>query len=255
MNLRAARLAPGRSDETAEVPATRGTALSHSILDHLGTELRGLYAAVDTVPMPDLLVQLLERLGDRAPDLDATPGLRNEIVASIPGLRAFAISLSGNVDRADDLVQETMLRGFANLDKFRPGTSLQAWLFTILRNLFHSEYRRRRREVEDPDGLWAGRLAVLPDQEPHLNLSDFRAVFGTLSDDQREALVLVGAEGFTYEEAAEICGVPVGTVKSRVNRARRRLAQLLAIDSVEDLQPDHMIQAVLASGAERGVGN
>ncbi len=252
MNVRVARVAPLEVESPAETSTPRRKALSLPILDHLGTELRGLYALPESSELPDMLVRLLAKLGDKAPDLDATPGLRNDIVAAIPGLRAFAISLSGNVDRAEDLVQETMLRGFANLDKFRPGTSLQAWLFTILRNLFHSEYRRRRREVEDPDGVWAGRLAVLPDQEPHLNLSDFRAVFGTLSDDQREALILVGAEGFTYEEAADICGVPVGTVKSRVNRARRRLAQLLAIDSVEDLQPDHMIQAVLSSGTERG---
>ncbi|KAA2235228.1 sigma-70 family RNA polymerase sigma factor [Salinarimonas soli] len=252
MNVRVASATAAKSDAVAEATGPRRKALGLSILDHLGTELRGLYA-VETVPLPDILTRLLEQLGDKAPNLDADPQLRKDIVAAIPGLRAFAISLSGNVDRADDLVQETMLRGFANLDKFRPGTSLQAWLFTILRNLFHSEYRRRRREVEDPDGLWAGKLAVLPDQEPHLNLSDFKNVFVTLSDDQREALLLVGAEGFTYEEAAEICGVPVGTVKSRVNRARRRLAQLLAIDGAEDLQPDEMIQAAIASGADRGL--
>ena len=247
MNVRVARIASAQAEPAAEPCGADRKALSPSILDHLGSELRDLYTLPATGELPDILVRLLAKLGDKAPDLDATPGLRDEIVAAIPGLRAFAISLSGNVDRAEDLVQETMLRGFANLDKFRPGTSLQAWLFTILRNLFHSEYRRRRREVEDPDGVWAGRLAVLPDQEPHLNLSDFRTVFSTLSEDQREALILVGAEGFTYEEAAEICGVPVGTVKSRVNRARRRLAQLLAIDGADDLQADHVIQAVISN--------
>ena len=88
------------------------------------------------------------------------PALRDALLAAVPSLRAFAISLSGQVDRADDLVQDTLLRALSNLHRFEPGTNLNAWLFTILRNLFHSEYRKRRREVEDPDGSYAGRLKV-----------------------------------------------------------------------------------------------
>src|SRR3954462_15096500 len=99
------------------------------------------------------------------------PSLRDAMLKSTPHLRAFAISLTNNVDRADDLVQETLMRAIANIAKFQPGTNMQAWLFTILRNLFHSEYRKRRREVEDADGKYAAALSVQPDQLPHLNFA------------------------------------------------------------------------------------
>jgi RNA polymerase sigma-70 factor (ECF subfamily) len=92
------------------------------------------------------------------------PALRDGLLAAVPSLRAFAISLCGHVDRADDLVQDTLLRALSNIDRFERGTNLNAWLFTILRNLFHSEYRKRRREVEDPDGSYAARLRVQPEQ-------------------------------------------------------------------------------------------
>ncbi|MFT0862597.1 sigma-70 family RNA polymerase sigma factor [Ancylobacter sp. G4_0304] len=179
------------------------------------------------------------------------PTLRDDIIAAIPNLRAFAISLSGNVDRADDLVQETLLRAFANLGSFRPGTNLPAWLFTILRNLFRSEYRKRRREVPDSDGAFAATLTSNPDQDMHLDFEDFRAALDTLPPDQREALVLVGASGFSYEEAADICNCAVGTIKSRVNRARRRLGEMLAIEHAGDFGPDMTTRAALAA-AERG---
>lgn len=179
------------------------------------------------------------------------PTLRDDIIAAIPNLRAFAISLSGNVDRADDLVQETLLRAFANLASFRPGTNLPAWLFTILRNLFRSEYRKRRREVADSDGAFAETLTSNPDQDTHLDFEDFRAALDTLPSDQREALVLVGASGFSYEEAADICGCAVGTIKSRVNRARRRLGEILAIEDAGDFGPDVTTRAVLAVAAGR----
>src|SRR6266404_9119380 len=103
-----------------------------------------------------------------------TDSLRDDILASVPSLRAFAISLSGNVDRADDLVQETLMRAIANIDSFQPGTNMSAWLFTILRNLFRSEYRKRRREVEDADGSYAEALTSLPDQASHLEMDEFR---------------------------------------------------------------------------------
>ena len=173
------------------------------------------------------------------------PALRDALLAAVPSLRAFAISLCGQVDRADDLVQDTLLRALSNLDRFERGTNLNAWLFTILRNLFHSEYRKRRREVEDPDGSYAGRLKAQPEQGSRLDLEDFRGALGKLPHDQREALLLVGASGFSYEEAAGICECAVGTIKSRVNRARARLAVLLAVDDVEDLGPDRMTRAAL----------
>jgi RNA polymerase sigma-70 factor, ECF subfamily len=171
--------------------------------------------------------------------------LRDIMLRATPNLRAFAISLTSNVDRADDLVQETLMRAIANIDRFQPGTNMQAWLFTILRNLFHSEYRKRRREVEDADGKYAATLAVQPHQGAHLDFEDLQNALARLPHDQREALLLVGASGFSYEEAAQICGCAVGTIKSRVNRARSRLASLLAVDDVEDLGPDRMTRAAL----------
>jgi len=172
--------------------------------------------------------------------------LRDSMLKATPNLRAFAISLTNNVDRADDLVQETLMRAIANIDRFQPGTNMQAWLFTILRNLFHSEYRKRRREVEDADGKYAASLSVQPDQMPHLDFEDLQKALARLPHDQREALLLVGASGFSYEEAAEICGCAVGTIKSRVNRARNRLAELMHFtDMEEDLGPDRVTLSVM----------
>ncbi len=173
------------------------------------------------------------------------PDLRDALLAAVPSLRAFAISLSGQVDRADDLVQDTLLRALSHIDRFERGTNLNAWLFTILRNLFHSEYRKRRREVEDPDGSYAGRLKVQPEQGSRLDFEDFRSALAKLPADQREALLLIGAEGLSYEEAASIIGVPEGTVKSRVNRARAKLADLLHLESEDDIASDQVIQAAL----------
>ena len=172
------------------------------------------------------------------------PDLRTLLLGAVPSLRAFAISLSGSVDRADDLVQDTLMRALANIHRFEPGTNLNAWLFTILRNLFHSEYRKRKREVEDADGAYAARLATAPEQNAHLDFGDLRLALAKLSPDQREAVLLIGAEGFSYEEAAQICGTAVGTIKSRVNRARRRLSELMVLD-VEDIGPDRLTRAAL----------
>ena len=175
------------------------------------------------------------------------PEIRDALLAAVPSLRAFAISLCGQVDRADDLVQDTLLRALSHIDRFERGTNLNAWLFTILRILFHSEYRKRRREVEDPDGSYAGRLNVQPEQGSRLDFEDFRTALAKLPAEQREALLLVGASGFSYEEAANICECAVGTIKSRVNRARSRLASLLAVKDVGDLGPDNMTRAALQS--------
>lgn len=176
--------------------------------------------------------------------------IRDSILAAIPSLRAFAISLCGNVDRADDLVQETMLRALANIDSFQPGTNMPAWLFTILRNHFRSEYRKRRREVEDVDGRYTEGLKSQPEQQGHIDLREFREGLMQLPEDQREALILVGASGFSYEETAHICGCAVGTIKSRVNRARTRLATILSIENIGEFGPDTQTRAVLARGGE-----
>jgi RNA polymerase sigma-70 factor, ECF subfamily len=173
------------------------------------------------------------------------------ILAEVPKLRAFAISLCGNLDQADDFVQETLLRAWAHIDQFQRGTNMAAWLFTILRNSLRSNYRKYRREVEDADGSYAERMITQPEQNGRLEFEELRGALAKLPSDQRETLILVVASGASYEEAAEICGCRVGTIKSRVHRARARLAQILAIDSVDDFAPDRAVQAVLG-GATLG---
>jgi len=175
------------------------------------------------------------------------PTIRDDMLAAVPNLRAFAYSLSGSVDRADDLVQETLMRAIAKIDHFTPGTNLNAWLFTILRNYFRSEFRKQRREVEDVDGKHADRLVSQPEQVGRVEFEEFRAALGTLPDNQREALILVGASGFSYDEAAEICGCAVGTVKSRVNRARSRLAQMMSVGETPEFGADDKTRAVLGN--------
>lgn len=161
----------------------------------------------------------------------ASSQMTADLLASIPNLRAFAVSLCGNLDRADDLVQETLVKAWGNLETFVEGTNLRAWLFTILRNIYYSEYRKRRREVADSDGAIASKLSTAPAQNGHMDMLDFREALQRLPTDQREALILIGASGISYEEAASVCGCAVGTMKSRVNRARGKLAEILSINS------------------------
>ena len=172
---------------------------------------------------------------------------KQQLVEAIPMLRGFARSLSGNRDRADDLVQETLAKAIANRDKYRMGTNLHAWLVTILRNQYYSEGRRRWREVSDAEGTHAARLVEQPAHAAHLELREFMAALQVLSDEQREALVLIGASGLSYEEAAEVLGTRVGTVKSRVSRARTRLEALL--DGRERF--DRRDEAAIARSAAR----
>jgi RNA polymerase sigma-70 factor, ECF subfamily len=175
--------------------------------------------------------------------------VREVMLAAVPSLRAFAISLCGNVDRADDLVQEALLRALASLNSFDPNTNMSAWLFTILRNLFRSEYRKRRREVEDVDGSYAEMLTSPAEQNGCIELNEFVKALKMLPPEQRESLILVGASGFSYEETANICGCAVGTIKSRVNRARSRLAEILSVKHPSDLGPDSQTHAVLITDA------
>jgi RNA polymerase sigma-70 factor (ECF subfamily) len=170
--------------------------------------------------------------------MQASPQLKADLLGAIPNLRAFAVSLCGNPDRADDLVQETLVKAWSNLGSFVEGTNMPAWLFTILRNIYYSEYRKRRREVADSEGAIAARLATAPAQNGHMDFLDFREALQKLPADQREALVLIGASGMSYEEAAGICNCAVGTMKSRVNRARNRLIELLSIGSSSDFASD-----------------
>ena len=175
------------------------------------------------------------------------PDPRDALVNHLGSLRAFAISLCRNVAAADDLVQDTIVKAWTNIDKFQPGTNMQAWLFTILRNTYFSSLRKTRREVADPDGIHAASLFTKPDHDGRLALTDFRRAFDQLSPEHREVLILVGASGFTCDEAAEMIGVAVGTVKSRTNRARKRLADLMGLAEGEDVLsgPDSSTMAVM----------
>lgn len=177
--------------------------------------------------------------------MTANPDIQDAMLTALPSLRAFAISLTGNRDAADDLVQDAILRAWTNLDKFEPGTSMNAWLFTILRNLFFSGYRKGRREIQDPDGVYAERLWTPPGQHYSCEFQELGQALAKLTPAHREALILIGAQGMTYEEAAQVTGVALGTLKSRVARARGRLAQLLGIQNNEDFGPDQVTQAAV----------
>jgi RNA polymerase sigma-70 factor (ECF subfamily) len=152
---------------------------------------------------------------------------KRELTAVIPHLRAFARGLCGRADMADDLVQETMLTAWAARDRFEPGTSMRAWTFVILRNAYLTDMRRSRFRG-DYDETVAERILTAPaDQEEPLHLADLHRALLSLPPERREALLLVGAGGFSYEEAAQICGCAVGTIKSRVGRARAALNRMI----------------------------
>jgi RNA polymerase sigma-70 factor (ECF subfamily) len=174
---------------------------------------------------------------------------REELVSYLPDLRAFAMSLTRNPAAADDMVQDALEKAWTNFDKFEPGTNMRAWLFTILRNTFYSSRRKTRREVADVDGIHTEALAEKPAHDGRLQMVDFRWAFAKLPDEQREALLLVGASGFSYEEAAQMCGVAVGTIKSRTGRARKRLAELMELEEDDALEmTDDATVSVLTAG-------
>lgn len=157
---------------------------------------------------------------------------KTELLGLVPFLRAFARSLTGNPEAADDLAQEALTKAWQSRDSFVPGTNLKAWLFTILRNQFYSDRRRAWRQAPwDQDA--AERIpGGGQEQGWAAELSDTARALRCLTDEQREALILVGAGGFSYEDAAEICNCAVGTVKSRVARARKALIAILDGDEV-----------------------
>lgn len=167
--------------------------------------------------------------------MSSAPSWRDEVVGLIPALRAFAWSLSHNGSDADDLVQDTLIKAWTHRDKFQPGTNLRAWLFTILRNTYYTNVVRRRREVRDETGQYAATLHSAPTQEWTVAMRALQAALQQLPAEHREALILVGAAGLSYEEAAEICGCALGTIKSRVNRARARLLKLMDAQDANDV--------------------
>jgi RNA polymerase sigma-70 factor, ECF subfamily len=157
---------------------------------------------------------------------------RRDVVALIPALRAFAWSLSHNATDADDLVQEALTKAWTHRDRFEPGTNLRAWLFTILRNTYYTSLVKRRREVSDENGKYAATLTTPATQDWSVALKNLQSSLQQLPAEHREALILVGAAGLTYEEAAEICGCALGTIKSRVNRARAKLLKIMGDEEV-----------------------
>jgi RNA polymerase sigma-70 factor (ECF subfamily) len=154
-------------------------------------------------------------------------GMKEDLVELIPALRAFARALCRNPAEADDLVQETLTKALANVHRFEPGTRLKSWLFTIMRNSFWNRAAKLGREVSDSGELAVARRVSQPSQELALEVQDVRAAIGRLPRPQREAIVLVGVLGFSHDEAARVCGCAVGTIKSRLSRARSGLLEEL----------------------------
>ncbi|NIY99734.1 RNA polymerase sigma factor [Salipiger sp. HF18] len=201
--------------------------------------------------MPDRFLDLIALSGRtvfrRGGPMSGDP--RDELVDHLPALRAFALSLTRNGAVADDMVQDTLVKAWSKISTFEAGTNMRAWLFTILRNTYYSNRRKAGREVSDSEGIFTESLSEKPAHDGRLQLADFRRAFVKLTDEQREALILVGAQGFSYEDAAETCGVAVGTIKSRVNRARARLTELLNLDEHEGLEMTDQATMAVVTGA------
>jgi RNA polymerase sigma-70 factor (ECF subfamily) len=206
-------------------PAVQGAVIS---LRHtgIGRDLHHYYPEVefldDASPLAEALRRLSKALDGEKPDSE--DGFAAELVAVVPHLRRYALSLTRNATESEDLMQFTLLKAWEHRTSYRPGTSLKAWLFTILRNGHLNGRRKYHREVPDPDGAHAATVSSLADQEHRLDVRDMQAALDRLEPAQREALLLVAVEDLTYEAAAARLGCPPGTVKSRVSRARGRLA-------------------------------
>jgi len=158
-----------------------------------------------------------------------------------PHLRAFARGLCGCRDRADDLAQEALLRAWAARDRYRAGTNFKAWTFTILRNHFYSEARRARFHGDYDEGVAERVLRAPASQESAVELSDVLRALSVVPDTYREALILVAIGSLSYEEIAEICGIALGTVKSRICRARAMLSHVLASGQLPDFRHNFVL--------------
>lgn len=233
-----------------EVPDQSRPVLSDEIQRHLGSLLAAVYAQGDAEQSAmDRFAELLAKLnaalgGAQGPD---DTEFKRLLVGMVPVLRRFAVSLARDPTAADDLVQDTLLRAWRARARFEPGTNFEAWTFTILRNVFYSS-QRRRREVQDEDGDYTARLATLPDQGGRLDLSDVQAALDRLAPMMRETLVLATVQDLSYEEVAVIMGCQVGTVKSRVSRAREQLAGMLGYNGSEIGNDGVMLSALGGSG-------
>jgi RNA polymerase sigma-70 factor (ECF subfamily) len=193
----------------------------------------------------ELLAKLDVAFGEARGRDDAA--FKKLLVTAVPVLRRFAVSLARDPTVADDLVQDTLLRAWRSRARFEPGTNFEAWTFTILRNVFYTG-QRKPREVQDEDGSYTARLASLPDQAGHLDLHDMRAALDRLAPMMREALVLVAIENLTYEDAAAVMNCQIGTVKSRVWRAREQLARMLGYGGAEVGNDAVMLSALGGTG-------
>ena len=182
---------------------------------------------------------------------------KRELTEVVPHLRAFARGLCGRPDMADDLVQEALLKAWAAQERFEPGTSMRAWTFVILRNAYLTDMRRNRFRGEYDEGVAERILTAPAGQEEPIHLSDMHRALLTLPPERREALLLVGAGGFSYEEAANICGCAVGTIKSRVGRARSALTSMLADGDIPQRSLDDATahRAILEELDEVAAGN
>jgi RNA polymerase sigma-70 factor (ECF subfamily) len=158
---------------------------------------------------------------------------KRQLLEHIPRLRAFALSLTHDAEQADDLVQDVLLRAWRARASFQMGTNLHAWLFRILRNAFYNDVVVRRRAVQDVDGSLAAKLPAAPNQEWRVRWREMLQALQELKPPAREALLMISAAGMSYEDAAAICGCPVGTIKSRVKRARAELARRIDFELPE----------------------
>ncbi|CAO4157293.1 RNA polymerase sigma factor [Methylorubrum extorquens] len=226
-------IAGGPGLDTGQLDALGPSTLPAAVRDHLGHQLQAVYGALIAAQPPQRLLDLIAQLDSArsAQDQESAAAFRHGLIEALPGLRAFAMSVAANEARADDLVQETLLKAWAKQATFMPGTNLKGWLCTILRNHFYSEIRKYKREIEDADGAMALQLQAPAAQEHGSDLHVVMAHIAKLSPQMREALLLVGTQGLTYEAAAEVMGCQTGTAKSRVSRARALLSEMLETPS------------------------
>ena len=235
----------------ADTIDAQGPRLPDSVQYHLGHLLAATYAQDNVEPtIADRFAELLRLLDGafgRAQD-GREKAFQASLLALVPNLQRFARSLLRSHVGADDLLQNTLLRAWRSRASFAPVTNLEAWLFTIMRNQFYNEHRKRGREVQDEDGAQAERMVSLPEQGGHLDLSDVQAALDRLAPPMRQALVLVAIENLTYEETAAVMQCRIGTVKSRVWRARTQLAEMLGYTGLEVGSDDVMLAAAGPKG-------
>ena len=240
----------------ARCSVSQAPTLPAAVRLRLGALLGDAYASCETrPPVPaSRFEDLLKRLERAFAELGVREeeAFRREFLELTPRLQRFAMSLTKNPAAADDLVQDTMLRAWRSRGRFEAGTNLGAWLFTIMRNALYSQHRKRSHEAGENGMDFADRLATLPEQPGHLDLQDANAALAQLPDPMRKALVLVAIDNLSYEEAATVMGCRIGTVKSRVWRAREQLAVILGFNA-GDVGADGTTLSVLAGARATGV--